>query len=61
MRRGARAQREVTIFELGESPGTFLEDHEEQVGLPGRKPSEKTQFKRMLAVEKKRLKREKKI
>lgn len=61
LRLGARAQREVTIFELGESPGTFLEDHEEQLGLPGRKPSEKTQFKRMLEVERKRLKREKKI
>ncbi len=58
LRLGARAQREVTLFELGAEPGTFLEDHEEQVALPGRKPSEKTQFKRMLAVEKKRLKRE---
>jgi predicted MPP superfamily phosphohydrolase len=58
LRLGARAQREVTIFELGASPGAFPEDHEEQAALPGRKPSEKTQFKRMLAVEKKRLKRE---
>ncbi|CAN5822156.1 hypothetical protein BH09MYX1_BH09MYX1_39640 [soil metagenome] len=58
LRLGARTQREVTIFELGQSPGAFLEDHEEQVALPGRKPSEKTQFKRMLEVERKRLKRE---
>jgi len=55
---GARAQPEITIFELGHAPGSFLEDHEEQDALPGREVSERTQFKRMLAVEKKRLKRE---
>lgn len=55
---GERAQPEITIFELGQSPGSFLEDHEEQDALPGREVSPRTQFNRMLAVEKKRLKRE---
>ena len=46
---GARAQPEITIFELGQAPGSFLEDHEEQDALRGREVSERTQFKRMLA------------
>jgi hypothetical protein len=33
---GERGKREVTIFELGVSPGNFFEDHEEQVPMPGR-------------------------
>jgi predicted MPP superfamily phosphohydrolase len=33
---GERGKREVTIFELGVSPGNFSEDHEEQAPMPGR-------------------------
>jgi predicted MPP superfamily phosphohydrolase len=60
LRVGERGQREVTIFELGHAPGAFQEHHPEQAPLPGRKPSEWTQMKRALAVEAKRLKRERK-
>jgi predicted MPP superfamily phosphohydrolase len=58
LRVGERGQREVTLFELGHGPGAFDEHHPEQPALPGRKPSEWTQMKRALAVEEKRLKRE---
>jgi hypothetical protein len=60
LRVGERARREVTFFELGHSAGSFLEPHEEQDPLPGRKPSEKTKERRMRAVLKKRAKRAKK-
>ncbi len=60
LRLGERGKREVTIFDLGVSPGTFEEHHEEQDPLPGRKPSPKTVAKRAMAVLKKRKRREKK-
>jgi len=61
LRIGERSRREVTFFELGHSAGNFLEPHEEQPALPGRKPSEKTQKRRQRAVAKKRAKRKKKL
>ena len=38
LRLGERGKREVTIFELGQAPGTFDEHHAEQPALAGRKP-----------------------
>jgi predicted MPP superfamily phosphohydrolase len=58
VRIGARARREITIFELGASPGTFAEDHEEQDALPGREPTARQMLKRFAKVQKKRLRRE---
>jgi predicted MPP superfamily phosphohydrolase len=58
VRIGARARREITIFELGSSPGEFAEDHEEQDALPGREPTARTMMKRFAKVQKKRLRRE---
>jgi hypothetical protein len=58
LRLGERGQREVTVFELGLSPGGFEEHHEEQAPLPGRAPSEATKRRRALAVQQKRVKRE---
>jgi predicted MPP superfamily phosphohydrolase len=58
VRIGARARREITIFELGAAPGTFAEDHEEQDALPGREPTARQMLKRFAQVQKKRLKRE---
>lgn len=55
---GERGRREVTVFELGAMPGTVDEHHEEQVPLPGRKPSAQTVARRIAAVEKKKFKRE---
>lgn len=55
---GARARRELTIFELGAQPGEFAEDHEEQDALPGRKPTARTMLKRFAKVQKRRLRRE---
>lgn len=59
LRIGERSRREVTFFELGHSAGSFLEPHEEQPPLPGRKPSPKTKERRQRAVARKRAKREK--
>jgi predicted MPP superfamily phosphohydrolase len=58
LRLGERGKREVTFFELGVHPGAFAEHHDEQPALPGRKPTERTRLKRAQAVEKKRLRRE---
>jgi predicted MPP superfamily phosphohydrolase len=58
LRLGERGKREVTFFELGVHPGSFVEPHHEQSALPGRKPTARTREKRALAVEKKRLRRE---
>lgn len=55
---GDRGKREIAIFELGHVPGSFAEHHPEQPPLRGRKPSIKTEYKRAMAVEKKRTKRE---
>lgn len=59
LRLGERAQREVTLFELGQAPLTFEEHHSEQEPLPGRKPSEKTKARRAAKVIAKELKRDK--
>lgn len=58
LRLGRRARREVTIFELGHLSGSFEEDHEEQLGLPGRPPSDKTKQQRVAKVVRRRLRRE---
>lgn len=50
---GERARREVAIFELGAQPGSLEEHHEEQVALPGRKPSPELRAKRHAAAKKK--------
>lgn len=47
---GERGRREVTVFELGQQPGSFVEHHDDQDSLPGRKPSPKKQWKRAAAV-----------
>jgi predicted MPP superfamily phosphohydrolase len=58
IRIGARARREITIFELGAALGAFTEDHEEQEPLPGREPTARQMLKRFAKVQKKRLLRE---
>lgn len=45
-RLGERAQREVTVFELGHEPGSFAEHHADQPPLPGRAPSERLKARR---------------
>ncbi len=55
---GDRGRREVTIFELGVSPGSFEEHHQEQPALEGRKPSAALQARRAEQVAAKRLRRE---
>lgn len=54
LRIGERGQREVTIFELGQAPGSFDEHHDEQPALEGRKPSARKLAKRHAVVVKKR-------
>jgi len=58
VRIGARARREITIFELGAAPGQFAEDHEEQDALPGREPTARQMMKRYAKVQKRKLRRE---
>ncbi|HVZ75252.1 MAG TPA: metallophosphoesterase [Polyangia bacterium] len=58
LRIGDRGRREVTIFELGCQPGDFVEHHEEQAALPGRKPTQRQMDRRAAAVARKRLARE---
>ena len=58
LRLGERGMREVTVFELGHRVGEVLETLEEQTPLPGRKPSERLQWKRAQAAEAQRIKRE---
>jgi predicted MPP superfamily phosphohydrolase len=58
MRVGERAQREVTVFELGQQPGSIEEHHSEQVALRGRAPSPRTQLARAVAVVKKERRRQ---
>jgi predicted MPP superfamily phosphohydrolase len=60
LRIGERGQREVAVFELGHAPGAFDEHHDDQKPLKGRKPSGWTLYKRAIAVEKKRTKRDRK-
>ena len=57
LRLGERGKREVTIFELGQAPGTFSEHHTEQVALPGRKPPAWLTEKRNAEVARKRERR----
>lgn len=50
LRIGQRAKRELTLFELGQAPGTLAEDHAEQPALRGRKPSRGSVYRRAAAV-----------
>lgn len=52
-RLGERGQREVALFELGALPGSLEEHHDEQQGLPGRKPTQEERARRHAAVAKK--------
>lgn len=58
---GDRGRREVTIFELGVSPGSFVEHHVEQTPLEGRRPSLAVQAKRARQVVLKRERRERRL
>jgi predicted MPP superfamily phosphohydrolase len=60
LRIGERGKREVTIFELGQAPGSFAEPHAEQPALMGRKPSASLVEKRAAAVARKKEKRARK-
>jgi len=60
LRLGERARREITLFELGYSPGSFDEDHNPQEALPGRPPSERTIQDRQIAVARKQARRDRK-
>ncbi|HEY0715172.1 MAG TPA: metallophosphoesterase [Polyangia bacterium] len=60
LRLGERGKREVTIFELGQAPGSFAEHHAEQVALLGRKPSQAVTERRAAAVVRKKDKRARK-
>jgi predicted MPP superfamily phosphohydrolase len=59
LRFGERGKREVTIFELGVSPGDFSEHHEEQNPLPGREVSAAKMKSRIAKVDRKRERRAK--
>lgn len=50
LRMGERGRRELAIFELGASPGSFDEHHAEQPSLPGRKPSPRAVARRKKAI-----------
>lgn len=50
LRIGERGRREVAVFELGLSPGTFDEHHEEQPALPGRPPTAEQRLRRKQQV-----------
>lgn len=58
LRFGDRGQREIALFDLGAEPGSLDEHHGEQAPLEGRKPSEKTKYKRAAKVVARRLARE---
>jgi uncharacterized protein len=60
-RLGDRGKREVTMFELGCTPGDFVEHHAEQEPMTGRKPTQATIARRAAAVVRKRLRREKRL
>jgi predicted MPP superfamily phosphohydrolase len=60
LRIGERGQREVTVFELGQAPGSFAEHHAEQAPLLGRKPSAELIEKRNAAVRRKKERRARK-
>lgn len=50
LRLGERGRREIAVFELGMSVGSFDEHHEEQPALPGRPPTPEQRRKRAAAV-----------
>lgn len=57
LRLGARAKREVTVFELGANARSDEADHSEQAPLPGRKPTDDLvarRHQRVLALKAKR-------
>ena len=58
LRLGARARREVTVFELGANAAPDEADHAEQPSLAGRKPSDDLTAKRHQRVLKLKAKRE---
>jgi hypothetical protein len=58
LRLGERGKRELTIFELGQEPGTFEEHHPEQAALPGRKPTLAKTARRAAAVARKKQRRD---
>ncbi len=58
LRLGDRGRREIAVFELGNDAAQFDEHHDEQIPLPGRKPSPGLQAKRRHAVNQKMWKRE---
>jgi len=57
LRIGDRGKREVTVFELGVSPGIFDEHHAEQPALPGRKVTARKLERRIAKVARKRERR----
>jgi len=59
LRLGERGRREIALFELGVTPGSFDEHHGEQPPLVGRTPKESKLYARAAAVVKKHQKREK--
>ncbi len=60
IRIGQRAKREITLFELGHRPGSFVEPIAEQLAYPaGRAPSMRTQYRRAMTVLRKELRRQK--
>lgn len=59
LRLGERGRREIALFELGTAPGSYVEHHNSQPPLPGRKPTPELVAKRMLTVAKRLEKREK--
>ncbi len=58
LRMGERGRREVTLFDLGVSPGALQEHHAEQRCHPGKPPSPQIKAKRAAEVIRKREKRE---
>ena len=57
VRLGERGRREITLFELGHAPGSFVEPFGEQAGGRGRKPSARLQYLRAAKVIKKEQRR----
>lgn len=55
---GARARREIALFELGVAPGALVEHHAEQPSLPGRKPTATKMMKRYAKVVRNRERRD---
>jgi predicted MPP superfamily phosphohydrolase len=60
VRFGERARREITVFDLGQEPGSFAEPQREQPAHRGREPSPRKQYRRAAAVVKKERRRARK-